>query len=316
MPAAVTAQQRADRTARALAAATAAGRDLGLDVGAATVLHDAFSVVVHLSPSPVVVRVPTVLPGGTDVETQAARQRSELDVVAWLAEQGVPVVAPSPLVPREPVRRDGFSMTCWQLVEHDTTAEPDYLDRCRLVADLHLALRGYPGALPFLDAVDLGMITRGLADLAELPELLTPADLERAHREWDVLAPLVRSRQEFEAAFPGVGIQPIHGDAPAVNILTTPGGDLFADFELATSGPVEWDLAFLGADAAATYDAAARALGLRTLDDRVLRLVDAIGVLRSVACLALAPQLPMLAEAVAPVLDRWRDGPFAGGFER
>ena len=72
----------------------------------------------------------------------------------------------------------------------------------------------------------------------------------------------------------------------------------------------------LGADAAATYDAAARALGLRTLDDRVLRLVDAIGVLRSVACLALAPQLPMLAEAVAPVLDRWRDGPFAGGFER
>ncbi|WP_344931522.1 hypothetical protein [Saccharopolyspora gregorii] len=72
MPAAVTAQQRADRTARALAAATAAGRDLGLDVGAATVLHDAFSVVVHLSPSPVVVRVPTVLPGGTDVETQAA----------------------------------------------------------------------------------------------------------------------------------------------------------------------------------------------------------------------------------------------------
>ncbi|GAA3366531.1 hypothetical protein [Saccharopolyspora gregorii] len=56
----------------------------------------------------------------------------------------------------------------------------------------------------------------------------------------------------------------------------------------------------LGADAATTYDAAARALGLRTLDDRVLRLVDAIGVLRSVACLALAPQLPMLAEAVAP----------------
>ncbi|MEU6132327.1 hypothetical protein ABZ805_24385 [Saccharopolyspora sp. NPDC047091] len=102
MPEALTARQRADRTARALAAATAAGRELGLDVSAATVLHDVFSVVVHLAPSPVVVRVPTVLPRGTRVEDQAAQQRIELDVVAWLAEQGVPVVAPSPSCPANP----------------------------------------------------------------------------------------------------------------------------------------------------------------------------------------------------------------------
>ncbi|MEU6132328.1 phosphotransferase [Saccharopolyspora sp. NPDC047091] len=206
-------------------------------------------------------------------------------------------------------------MTCWQHVEHDTTAEPDYTARCGLVADLHLALRDYPGALPFLDSAAPDMISGGLADLAESPELITPADLDRARREWDVLAPLVRSRTAFEAAFPGIDVQPIHGDAPAVNILTTPGGDLFADFELATAGPVEWDLAFLGAEGEAVYDAAAAELGLRTLDARVLRLVNAIGMLRSVACLALAPQLPMLAEAVAPALDGWRAGPFAGGLD-
>ncbi len=98
----MTPDQLAARTSRALDAAVGAGRDLGLTVTDPQVLHDVFSVVVHLAPSPVVVRVPTVLPSYATPDSQAARQRVELDVVAWLAEQGVPVVPPSPLVPREP----------------------------------------------------------------------------------------------------------------------------------------------------------------------------------------------------------------------
>src|SRR5919108_6622575 len=100
------------RKERAAAAATGAGRELGLDVTEPHVLYDAFSVVVHLRPAPVVVRVPTVLPRtvAADPTTQLAQQRRELDVAAWLAEHGHPVVPPSPLVPREPVRRDGLSM--------------------------------------------------------------------------------------------------------------------------------------------------------------------------------------------------------------
>ena len=52
----------AARTERAVAAAAAAGRDLGITVADPRVLYDVFSVVVHLAPAPVVVRVPTVLP--------------------------------------------------------------------------------------------------------------------------------------------------------------------------------------------------------------------------------------------------------------
>ena len=48
---------------------------------------------------------------------QTAQQRSELAVAGWLADRGHPVVPPSPLVAREPVRREGFSMTFWQFVE-------------------------------------------------------------------------------------------------------------------------------------------------------------------------------------------------------
>lgn len=311
----MTSDQLAERTARARAAAVEAGRDLGLDVGAATVLHDVFSVVVHLAPSPVVVRVPTVLPPHADAQQQSAQQRVELDVVAWLAEQGVPVIPPSPLVAREPVHRDGFSMTFWKFVEVDHGAQPDYVRRCGLTAELHSALREYPGELPFLSTADPRMVTDALSDLEGCPELIAAVDLDRARREWDVLEPVVRSRAEFEAVFPGVELQVIHGDAPAVNVVSTPGGELFSDFELATLGPVEWDLASFGPEGEAVYDVAARRLGLRGLDERVLRFVNAVGLLRAVSCLALAPRLPMLADAVAPAVEQWRATPFAGGLD-
>lgn len=289
-----------------------AGRELGLDVTEPRVLHDLFSVVVHLAPAPVVVRVPVVLPRCNELAAQAARQRNELDVVAWLAEQGHPVIPPSPLVPREPVQRDGFSMTFWQFTEIVEDAEPDYARNAGLVADLHRALRDYPGELPFLSAAEPQMIADSLDDLEARPDLLDPADLDRARQEWKVLEPLVTSRAAFEAEFP-VDLQPIHGDAPPFNIVPTPDGELYADFELVTIGPVEWDLAAFWPECEAAYDVRARSLGLRELDEKVLRFVNAVGMLRSLTCLALVPQLPMLAEAVRPAIEEWRATPFTGG---
>ncbi|MGI5346878.1 phosphotransferase family protein [Streptomyces sp. CA-250714] len=313
MPGFMTPDQLAARKTRALDAAVAAGRELGLTVTDATVLYDAFSVVVHLAPAPVVVRVPTVLPPYADPDTQAARQRVELDVVGWLAEQGHPVIPPSPLVPREPVQQDGFSMTFWQFVELDKSAEPDFAQNCRLVAALHAALREYPGDLPFLSAAEPRFVTEGLAALEGHPELIEPADLDRARREWEILEPVVSSRAGFEATFPGIDFQPIHGDAPAANIVTTVDGELYSDFELATLGPVEWDVAALGPECEAAYNSAAQRQGMRQLDEGVLRVVNAVGMSRAVACLALAPQLPMLVEALKPAIDQWRTMPFAGG---
>ncbi|WP_245236914.1 phosphotransferase [Streptomyces iakyrus] len=309
----MTPDQMSARTSRALAAAVGAGRDLGLDVAEARVVYDVFSVVVHLAPSPVVVRVPTVLPSYADAGSQAARQRQELAVTGWLADQGHPVIPPSPLVPREPVLRDGFSMTFWQFVELDQSAEPDFVRQAALVADLHLALRSYPGELPFLSAAEPRFVTEGLAALEARPDLLEPADLDRARREWEVLEPVVASRAGFEAVFPGIALQPVHGDAPAANIVSGPAGVLYSDFELTTLGPVEWDLAALGPECEAAYDEAAGRLGLRRLDQDVLRVVNAVGMSRAVACLALAPQLPLLVDALKPAVEQWRSMPFAGG---
>lgn len=310
MSAAMTTDQRAARTTRAVAAAVAAGRERGLAVAEPIVLHDVFSVVVHLAPSPVVVRVPTVLAPGMDLDDLADRQRTELAVVSWLAEHRAPVIAPSPLVNVEPVRHDGFSMTFWQYVDRDSSAEPDYVRNAALVADLHLALRDYPGELSFLSAAEPKTLTASFAVLAERPDLIAPAELERAQHEWELIEPLVSSRTVFDAAFPDVGVQPIHGDAPAYNIVPTANGALYADFELTSLGPVEWDLAAFGPEAADAYDAAAAGLGLRPLDRRVLRFVEAVGMARTIACLALVDELPLLREGIEPAIEQWRSQPF------
>ncbi|MCV7290162.1 phosphotransferase [Mycolicibacterium wolinskyi] len=306
----LTADQLADRTARAVAAATAAGTELGLDIDEPRVLYDVFSVIVHLAPSPVVARVPTVLPRSlvADPDRQTAQQKSELAVTGWLADRGLPVVPPSPLVPCEPVRRDGFSMTFWQLVEQLPDAEPDWNSRLRQTARLHAALRDYDGPLSFWAPFGT-YIPEGLAELQGLPELISGADLERAQREWAVLAPVLTSRAAFESAFPGVDLQPIHGDAPYYNMIATPDGELWSDFELVTIGAVESDLAMIDAEGIASYDAAATELGLRPIDERVLRVTEAAGRLATIAALAMAPELPMLTEHLTPVIDAWRDTP-------
>lgn len=309
----LTPQQIADRTSAAVDAAVAAGRDLGLTVTDAVVLHDLFSVVVHLAPAPVVARIPTVVPRGARLDSLAHRQQAELDVTRWLADRGTPVIPPSPLVAREPVRRAGFSMTYWQYVEEDRDREPDYAANSEIVADLHAALRAYPGRLAFLSAAEPEFITESLALLEKRPDLLDPADLNRARREWRVLEPLVRSRTRFERTFPGIELQPIHGDSPPANIFSGQDGDLYSDFELVTVGPVEWDLAALGPVLESAYNRGAQRNGMRPLNQDVLNFVNAVGTLRAIASLTLAPQLPSLVEYLTPAVDQWRTMPFAGG---
>jgi hypothetical protein len=300
------------RQERAVAAAAGAGRDLGLDVTDPRVLYDVFSVVVHLRPAPVVVRVPTVLPRtvAADPSAQLAQQRRELAVTAWLAGRGHPVVPPSPLVPREPVRRDGFSMTFWQYVEPVTDERVSGLDgphRAGHAARLHAALRDYPGELRFLMPLD-DSIPDGLAQLQHRPDLLDAAGLGRAQAEWALLAPLTSSTG-FAARFPGRDVQPVHGDAPTYNIIVTADGELSADFEHVTLGPVEWDMGYADEQARAAYDQAAVELGLRPLDQRLHRVMESARMVQLVACLPLAPQLPGLLDGLRSWIEQWKASP-------
>lgn len=287
----------------AVRAATTAARTLGLPVTDPTVLYDAFSTVVHLRPSPVVARVPLNLPGGLqEPEPAMVRKQRELDVTAWLAERGVPVVAPSPLAPLRPVEQDGLSMTFWTYVEEDKSAEPDYIAATARVRELHAELAQYPGELPWM--TPLRLIGQGLAASTAVPGLLEQEDLDRAKAEWEALGPILGTQAGFEAAFPSAPVQPVHGDAPSWNLINTLEGPLWADFEDVTIGPREWDVAGFGPELCRAYG---------ELDAQVQQLMDLARALQVLACTPLVPQFPALADGIRLFLTQWRAMPFAAG---
>jgi hypothetical protein len=302
----------AARTERAVAAAVEVAARHQLGEVQPVVLHDLFSVVIHLQPTPVVLRIPTVLsePWRRDLGRQAARQRDELRVAGWLVDRGFPTIPPSSLLPREPLRSESFSMTAWEYVEHlDVRAlatDPD-AETIDLVARLHHELIALPEPeLPFLSFWDETLALH-VDLLSRRPDLLPTGDVDRARREVQALAGVLSSRGAFEHRFPTVSLQPIHGDAPTFNLARTVQGTLLTDFELTCLGPVEWDLALLAPAAHAAYAAAAQQLGLRPLNPEVMRVMEAARLLQIVTLLALAPQSPGLAEGLAQVLQMWRE---------
>lgn len=310
----ITAEEVHARMERGAQAAAGMGRDLGLEVSETIVLHNAFSVVVHLSPSPVVARVPLVVPPGMEGDALLVRQQRELDFVGWLAGTGLAVVRPSPLVPARPYVRDGFAMTFWELADLASDHVPYGSIESSRVVDLHEAMRGYPGELPFLSSVT-GSVPGLLEALQRSPELIEPADLERALAEWEMLEPLFASAEAFLGRFPNAVLQPAHGDSPSYNAIRTTGGILFADFEDISLAPLELDLALGTEEDLQGYKAEAGRRGLPSYDEDVLRVMNAVRFLQMVGSLAMVPQLPILENGLKPAIEAWRGSPFAGGVE-
>ncbi|MEV4925945.1 phosphotransferase [Streptomyces roseoverticillatus] len=303
-PEIMTADQRAEY---ALDLATRAGRGLGLQAEEPRVLHNVFNVLVHLAPHPVVVRVPAL--AVAMVEEQAAKQRRELAVAGWLADRGAPVVAPSPLAPREPVALDGRSLTFWEFVTEtdplsgvtDPAAlEKRFVEQTGWAAQLHALLAGYPGDdLPVLSPL-VPAVGLTLDELARNPHpMLTAAELDRARAEYAVLEALV---QDFSACFPGARLQTLHGDSPAYNALRTATGHLFSDFEDVTRGPVEWDLTLVGPAGVEEYE---RVSGT-AVDRALLDVMEGARLLQVVGALAFATLKPDLAPTLEPVVGLWR----------
>ncbi len=296
---------RAARTERAVAAARVVAEEHGVVADAPVVLHDLFSVVVHLAPAPVVMRIPTVLPPSrrADLTRTLAERRTELAVSVALRDAGFPTTGPSPLLPAVPLERDGLVMTAWEYLETVPGAELD--DPAGYVADLHAALRAVEVDLPFLVFWDDRM-TEMLDLLAAHPELVGPDDLALARREHERIDAVFGSPERFAAAFPHAAVQPIHGDAPTHNVLLTADGPVVTDLEHACLGPVEWDLALTGL--AADYDQATVLRGGRPTDRELLALCESARWLQVVCCLGLADDAPAeLVNGILPLVATWRD---------
>jgi Phosphotransferase enzyme family len=216
-------------TAQAVSASVACARALGLPADDPEVIAEGYSVRVRLRPAPIVTRVVTV---GRELRPNPLPWlEREVSVAQHLAASGVPIVGPwdDP----GPHIAEGLEVSLWHWAEHDSS-HVSAADFGAMLGPLHQALASYPGDLPLL-AGPLTDISTGLT-ISSDPTL---------HRAADELLPLAQSWPR----------RPLHGDAHTGNVLTTPHGALWTDFEDVCLGPVEWDLSSmtLTDDALAPY---------------------------------------------------------------
>ncbi|MBB4688849.1 phosphotransferase [Amycolatopsis jiangsuensis] len=224
-------------TAAAVFAALATGRRLGLATDRAEVLHARSNVLVRMGP--VVARAP----GATRVARPdpAGWLARDVAVSRHLTERGVRVVSPTIDPPAGPHFTEGLPVTLWHWTRHDPDHRHTASGTARSLARVHEALRDYPGELP----------TRGPVE--DLLRMLDSHGASLAGEADRIRTETVRLAQELPTG-PG---RPLHGDAHPGNLVETPDGPCWLDFEDTWRGPLEWDLAVLarqgGPDMLAAY---------------------------------------------------------------
>jgi Phosphotransferase enzyme family len=238
-------------TARAVAAAVAVARGHGLRVDEPVVLRDLTNVLVRLDPSPVVARVPRTLSRLRGRDWFALEVRA----VSWLAQAGSPVAPPAAAIDPGPHEQDGFLVSFWEFVDHDE-GRFDAAEGGRALCELHAALESYPEELPAFHRLD---------EIGRLLDLLRPSHLV-SQEEIEGM----RAVHALLAIEPLPPLRPVHGDAHLRNLLWTPNGPRWTDFENLCSGPVEYDLACISwrgrpGDAGALEAYGPHDEGLRTL---------------------------------------------------
>jgi len=216
-------------TADAVSASVACARALGLPGHDPEVIAEGYSVRVHLRSAGVVTRVVTV---GRELRPEPMPWlEREVAVAQFLAASGAPIVAP--WQDPGPHVSEGLEVSLWQWAEH-VPGEVSAATFGILLGQLHEALASYRGQLPTL-----------VGPLTDISSALAVSSNPTLHAAADELLPLALS-------WPG---RPLHGDAHTGNVLTTPSGPRWTDFEDVCVGPVEWDLASMTItdDALAAY---------------------------------------------------------------
>lgn len=221
--------------ARALAVVEALAAEQGLPAGPLEVLSDQANLLVALPAAGLVARVATTVATVRPVGG-FANQLREVTVARHLAAAGLPVVPPAPGALAGPHRRDGLSLSLWQQVDADPARPLDAAAAGAGLRAIHEALAG--SKLPGIPRFE---------PLAEVDQLLDMLDAAGALALND-LAALRAARLALTpiwAAFSMAPSQIGHGDAHLGNLLRTPAGPLWNDFEDAVRAPLAWDLACL-----------------------------------------------------------------------
>jgi hypothetical protein len=205
-------------------AAVDVAQRLGILVREPVVLRDLGTTLVHLAPSPVLARAWPV--GRRDPGVVSG----EIGVTAYLAERGARVAPPYD--DPGPHRSGDHEIVLWHLLDHDRERPLDGGDAGRALREIH-ELLAEPAAARFSDLPHFARLEESTAVVAALSP--TPED-HSGLEEMLALAAAVVARLD-------VPLQPVHGDAFLGNVLRTPDGPVWTDFEFCCRGPREVDIA-------------------------------------------------------------------------
>jgi hypothetical protein len=217
-----------DATGPAMRAAVAVAAANGLACEHPELVADGSNVLVHLTPAPVLARVATTTGAVRPDGGRAALER-DVALAGWLAGRGAAVVPPSDELPPGPHEHGGLWMTFWTHVRVEADGPPAAAEVGAALRELHDAMRDYDGDLPRLNT------------LAEVPGVLDRLSASGAIAREDEQ----RLRAALADAAPRLvgDDRPLHGDGHRNNLLRSPDGLLWTDFEDTCSGPLAWDLA-------------------------------------------------------------------------
>jgi hypothetical protein len=238
-------------TESAVAAAVEIARAHGVRCEQPVVLRQAWHVLVHLAPSPVVARVSSGIPFPEGPKPEDVVR--ELHVARHAARGGAPVIPPLEDPEPGPHHRGAHIVTFWRYVRPQGQVDPRAAGRG--LRHIHEALGDYE---------DLALPARGHGDdvhamLEAVPE---SADVE-------LLRTLAARSSEVEG-------QALHGDAHLDNVLRAGRLQYWHDLESACRGPREYDLAALVLrDRSQGEDPAARA-ALAAYGSHDAELLDAL----------------------------------------
>ena len=217
-------------------AAVAVAERLGLTVYEPVLVQETNNTVIWLAPQAVIAKVATHPESGE-------RLMREHAIASELAERGAPVA--SPLPGATPVRdaETGFVVTLWCRLENDAGRRVRGQAIGASLRELHDALTTCGVDLPSF-RLDLERARSALYDDLRVAAL-APADRAFLRSAFDDLLVTLDDRALTKHA--------LHGEPHDGNLLITPSGLRWIDFESACQGPLEWDLAFLSEDARSIF---------------------------------------------------------------
>lgn len=195
-------------------------------------LSNGGNLIIHLAPHPIVARIATVI-SKEDTENAYKILDRELRVARHLQSKKIPVLLPTDLTNAGPYDVGGTWMTFWKYVPPIQLERPSPSEAIELINGLSRAMKDFVDELPML-----GVWERTFQSAIRLSK----------HSDQRIQALLnVFLRVDEQIRLEPSLLIPCHGDAHRGNLLPSPEGWVWSDFEDVSLMPAYWDLAsFVG----------------------------------------------------------------------